>query len=58
MNESFPENNMNEELKEQIRELIIEVLEEREKDERDYQRAFDDMMMKDVPPFPSVNQEL
>tara|TARA_R100000995_G_C3475892_1_gene120931 strand:+ start:847 stop:987 length:141 start_codon:yes stop_codon:yes gene_type:complete len=46
---------MNEELKEQIRELIIEVLEEREKDERDYQRAFDDMMMKDVPPFPSVN---
>ena len=55
MNESFPENNMNEELKEQIRELIIEVLEEREKDERDYQRAFDDMMMQDVPPFPSVN---
>jgi|TARA_R100000084_G_C4639325_1_gene142878 acyl carrier protein len=46
---------MNEELKEQIRELIIEVLEEREKDERDYQRAFDDMMMKDVPPFPSIN---
>ena len=55
MSENFPENNMNEELKEQIRELIIEVLEEREKDERDYQRAFDDMMMKDVPPFPSVN---
>ena len=55
MGESFPANNMNEELKEQIRELIIEVLEEREKDERDYQRAFDDMMMKDVPPFPSVN---
>ena len=55
MSENFPENNMNEELKEQIRELIIEVLEEREKDERDYQRAFDDMMMKDVPPFPSVD---
>jgi hypothetical protein len=55
MSENFPENNMNEELKEQIRELIIEVLEEREKDERDYQRAFDDMMMKDVPPFPSIN---
>ena len=55
MSENFPENNMNEELKEQIRELIIEVLEEREKDEKDYQRAFDDMMMKDVPPFPSVN---
>ena len=55
MSENFPENNMNEELKEQIRELIIEVLEEREKDEKDYQRAFDDMMMKDVPPFPSIN---
>ena len=49
---------MNEELKEQIRELIIEVLEEREKDEREYEKAFDEMMLKDVPPFPSVNQEL
>ena len=46
---------MNEELKEQIRELIIEVLEEREKDEREYAKAFDEMMLKDVPPFPSVN---
>jgi hypothetical protein len=45
---------MTDELKEQIRELIIEVLEEREKDEREYERAFDDMMMKDVPPFPSL----
>ena len=46
---------MNEELKEQIRELIIEVLEECEKDEKEYQQAFDEMMLKDVPPFPSVN---
>lgn len=46
---------MNEELKEQIRELIIEVLEEREKDEKEYESAFDDMMLKDVPPFPSIN---
>ena len=46
---------MNEELKELIRELIIEVLEEREKDEKEYQQAFDEMMLKDVPPFPSVN---
>ena len=46
---------MNEELKEQIRELIIEVLEEREKDEKEYQQAFDEMMLKDVPPFPGVN---
>ena len=46
---------MNEELKEQIRELIIEVLEEREKDEKEDQQAFDEMMLKDVPPFPSVN---
>ena len=51
-------NGMNDELKEQIRELIIEVLEEREKDEKEYQQAFDEMMLKDVPPFPSVNQEL
>ena len=51
-------NGMNDELKEQIRELIIEVLEEREKDAKEYERAFDEMMLKDVPPFPSVNQEL
>ena len=49
---------MNEELKEQIRELIIEVLEEREKDTKECERAFDEMMLKDVPPFPSINQEL
>ena len=48
-------NGMNDELKEQIRELIIEVLEEREKDAKEYERAFDEMMLKDVPPFPSVN---
>ena len=51
-------NGMNDELKEQIRELIIEVLEEREKDAKECERAFDEMMLKDVPPFPSINQEL
>jgi len=46
-------------MEEQIRDLIVKVLEERERDEREenneYQEAFDNMMMKDVPPFPSLN---
>ena len=38
--------------RDELEELIWKVLDEREEE---YERAFDEMMLKDVPPFPSLN---